>query len=165
MSPYRRATEFALRRPKTTMLTIFLLAAGLGSRLPGIVVDAMAAQYRLDSPDYAIVSDFPAQLLPQMQAGVGMLHQAQALTVTEGSGWQVLARLHSSRALILASFCAYALLAAAVYVLINALALSGFWILVTAVMLIGYFFLPRAIWQLCVGTHAGEATITDSGAM
>ncbi|MCG6964930.1 MAG: GldG family protein [Chromatiaceae bacterium] len=64
--------------------------------LPGIVVDAMAAQYRLDSPDYAIVSDFPAQLLPQMQAGVGMLHQAQALTVTEGSGWQVLARLHSS---------------------------------------------------------------------
>ena len=76
-----------------------------------------------------------------------------------------LARLHSSRLLILASLCAYALLAAAVYVLINALALSGFWILVTAVMLIGYFFLPRAIWQLCVGTHAGEATITDSGAM
>jgi hypothetical protein len=76
-----------------------------------------------------------------------------------------LARLHSSRAFSLASFGAYGLLAIAVYVLINSLALSGFWLLVSAVMLIGYFFLPRAIWQLCVGTHAGEAAITDSGAM
>ena len=75
-----------------------------------------------------------------------------------------LGKLHASRALIAASFGAYALLAAAAYVLSDALALNGIWILVTAVMLVGYFFLPRAIWYLCVGTHAGAATTTDSGA-
>jgi hypothetical protein len=76
-----------------------------------------------------------------------------------------LARLHGSRLYLFASLLAYSLLAIAVYVLINALALAGFWILVSAVMLVGYFFLPRAIWYLCVGTHASEAAITDSGTM
>ena len=65
-----------------------------------------------------------------------------------------LGRLHSSRLMIIASLLSYLILVAAVFVLIDALALSGFWILVTAVMLIGYFLLPRAIWHLCVGTHA-----------
>lgn len=74
-----------------------------------------------------------------------------------------LSRLHASRSLGAASLLAYALLAAAVYVLIDALSLTGFWLVVTAVMLVGYFFLPRAIWQLCVGTHAGAAHASNSG--
>lgn len=76
-----------------------------------------------------------------------------------------LARLHASRSMGAASLCAYGLLVFAVYVLIGALSLQGFWIIVAAVMLIGYFFLPRAIWHLCVGTHADEAATTDSRAI
>lgn len=68
-----------------------------------------------------------------------------------------LGRLRRSRALAAASGAAFAGLAIAVYVMIEALALDGFWIVVAAVMLVGYFFLPRAIWKLCVGTHADEA--------
>ena len=69
-----------------------------------------------------------------------------------------LGRLRSSRHLLTASNAAYLGLVAAVYVLVEALALEGFWIVVAAVMLVGYFFLPRAIWLLCVATHgdAGE---------
>ena len=75
-----------------------------------------------------------------------------------------LGRLRTSRSLNIAALLAYALLAVAVYVLINALALSGFWILVTTVMLVGYFFLPRAIWHLCVGTHGDDTATTHSRA-
>lgn len=67
-----------------------------------------------------------------------------------------LGRLHASRALLAAAMASYAVLAAAVVVLIQALHLGGFWLLVTSVMLVGYFFAPRAIWSLCVGTHASE---------
>ncbi len=67
-----------------------------------------------------------------------------------------LARLHRSVAFEIASIVAFALLAAAVWVLIRSLSLSGFWILVTAVMLIGYFVAPRSIWRLCLGTHGEE---------
>lgn len=68
-----------------------------------------------------------------------------------------LGRLRRSRGLVMVANAAYACLGLSVYLLIEALALEGFWIGVTAVMLIGYFFLPRAIWHLCVGTHAGES--------
>lgn len=68
-----------------------------------------------------------------------------------------LGRLRRSATLAIVSNLAYASLVAAVYVLVDALTLRGFWIVVAAVMLVGYFFLPRAIWHLCVGTHAGEA--------
>jgi len=74
-----------------------------------------------------------------------------------------LGRLHKSRAMIAAALVSYGLLAAATYVLVDALALSGVWILVTTVMLVGYFLLPRAIWHLCVGTHAGEPANISSG--
>lgn len=67
-----------------------------------------------------------------------------------------LGRLHGSRALELASLVSYAVLVAATWVLIKSLHLQGFWVFVTAVMLAGYFLAPRAIWHLCVGTHAGE---------
>ena len=76
-----------------------------------------------------------------------------------------LGKLHRSRAMGLASLLSYVVLVLAVLVLIDALALSGFWILVTAVMLIGYFLLPRAIWHLCVGTHATESAATQSRAI
>lgn len=75
-----------------------------------------------------------------------------------------LGRLRTSRSLNIAALLAYALLAVAVYVLINALALKGFWIVVTTVMLVGYFFLPRAIWQLCEGTHVADTATSDSRA-
>lgn len=75
-----------------------------------------------------------------------------------------LAKLHGSRMFDVAALGSFALLAVAVYVLSISLALEGFWVLVTAVMLVGYFFLPRAIWHLCVGTHAGAAKINGSGA-
>lgn len=68
-----------------------------------------------------------------------------------------LGRLQSSNAFMLASLVSYGLLVAAVYVLAVNLRLSGFWIAVTATMLIGYFLAPRAIWHLCVGTHADDA--------
>ena len=75
-----------------------------------------------------------------------------------------LGRLHQSRSMSAASMVSYLLLAAAAYVLVDALALSGVWILVTTVMLVGYFLLPRAIWHLCVGTHAGDSADTHSRA-
>ena len=71
-----------------------------------------------------------------------------------------LGRLHDSRSMSAASLVSYLLLAAATYVFVDALALTGVWILVTAVMLVGYFLLPRAIWNLCVGTHADESAET-----
>jgi hypothetical protein len=74
-----------------------------------------------------------------------------------------LGRLHASRVLTVAALLSYVLLIGAVFVLVSAFALNGFWILVTAVMLIGYFLLPRAIWHLCVGTHAAGAAHSRSG--
>ncbi|MGB5333933.1 MAG: hypothetical protein WBM80_00615 [Woeseiaceae bacterium] len=75
-----------------------------------------------------------------------------------------LGRLHQSRSMSAASLVSYGLLAVAAYVLVDAFSLSGVWILVTTVMLVGYFLLPRAIWQLCVGTHADESADTHSRA-
>jgi hypothetical protein len=76
----------------------------------------------------------------------------------------VLGRLHASRAMRWASLLSYVLLILSVVVLADSFALSGFWILVTAVMLVGYFLLPRVIWHLCVGTHAGDAATSQSRA-
>lgn len=75
-----------------------------------------------------------------------------------------LGRLQRSRSMSIASLVSYLLLAAATYVLVDAFALTGVWILVTTVMLVGYFLLPRAIWHLCVGTHAGAPADTHSRA-
>jgi uncharacterized membrane protein len=73
-----------------------------------------------------------------------------------------LGRLHESRAMSAASLISYVLLGVATYVLADALALNGVWVLVTTVMLVGYFLLPRAIWHLCEGTHAGQPADTHS---
>lgn len=73
-----------------------------------------------------------------------------------------LGRLNTSQMFMIASMVSYLLLAGSVYVLIEAFALRGFWVLVTIVMLVGYFLLPRAIWKLCTGTHAGEIDESQS---
>ena len=75
-----------------------------------------------------------------------------------------LGRLHQSNSMLAASLASYLLLALATYVLVDALSLNGVWIVVTTVMLVGYFLLPRAIWRLCVGTHAGEPADTHARA-
>jgi len=75
-----------------------------------------------------------------------------------------LGRLHNSRSMSAASLVSYLLLALAAYVFADALALTGIWIVITTVMLVGYFLLPRAIWHLCVGTHAGDSAETHSRA-
>lgn len=72
-----------------------------------------------------------------------------------------LGRLHGSLVLMAAAIASYLLLAVAVVVLILALHLAGFWLLVTGVMLVGYLFAPRAIWNLCVGTHGAHDTETQ----
>jgi hypothetical protein len=68
-----------------------------------------------------------------------------------------LCRMHGSRAFAAASLVSYALLALAVYVLVESLDLDGIWLWVATVILAGYFLAPRAIWRLCVGTH-GDVT-------
>ena len=67
-----------------------------------------------------------------------------------------LGRIHRRRSLMIAAGLAFLVLAVAVVVLAKALHLAGYWLIVTAVMLVGYFFAPRAIWNLCVGTHGGQ---------
>jgi len=65
--------------------------------LPGIVVDAAAARYQLDSPDNAIVSELPDELLAgQSDESVGVLKQARALRLSERSAWRPRLRLDSS---------------------------------------------------------------------
>jgi len=73
-----------------------------------------------------------------------------------------LGRLNGSRPLMAVSIVSYLLLATAVGVLVLALHLTGFWLLVAGVMLVGYFFAPRAIWNLCVGTHGMQGTATQT---
>ncbi len=85
---------------------------------------------------------------------------AGAVVVLAGAFYALffaLGRLQSSNAFMLASLFSYGLLVAAVWVLAVNLRLSGFWIVVAATMLVGYFLAPRAIWHLCVGTHADNA--------
>jgi len=65
--------------------------------LPGIVVDAAAARYQLDSPDNAIVSELPGELSAgQTDGGVGVLKQARALQLNERAAWVPRLRLQSS---------------------------------------------------------------------
>jgi len=65
--------------------------------LPGIVVDAAAARYQLDSPDNAIVSELPAELSAgQAEGGVGVLKQARAMQLGERAAWRPRLLLHSS---------------------------------------------------------------------
>jgi hypothetical protein len=64
--------------------------------LPGTVVDAAAALHGLDSPDNAIVSEYPPTLIPQAPDRHSVLKQAQALNLRERENWRLAARLQSS---------------------------------------------------------------------
>ncbi len=64
--------------------------------LPGILVDAAAASHGLDSPDNAIVSDYPASLIPQRPAQHSVLKRSRALRYREGRQWRLVGRLQSS---------------------------------------------------------------------
>lgn len=63
--------------------------------LPGFVVDAAAAQYGLDSPDNAVVSDYPAALA-NPPTGHSVIKQARALQWHASNAWQIVGRLRSS---------------------------------------------------------------------
>jgi len=65
-------------------------------RLPGVVVDANAARFGLDSPAHAIVEDFPPALLPQTPAQPATLYRASALDIRVTDGWRSVATLRSS---------------------------------------------------------------------
>lgn len=69
-------------------------AFGVGL-LPGVVVDAAAARYGLDSPDHAIVSDYPAGLLPYPPAAPCALKEARALRFAGEGDWREAGRLLS----------------------------------------------------------------------
>ena len=66
------------------------------SLLPGIVVDAAAASYGLESPDNAIITDYPVALLPQPPGGHSVMKHARGLRVGEHPDWLPAARLESS---------------------------------------------------------------------
>lgn len=76
------------------------LPAFVGDRLgvellPGIVVDATAAQYGLQSPDNAIVTDYPGDLLAQAPDGPSVLQGAHGLVFSAGDDWRLAARLQT----------------------------------------------------------------------
>lgn len=84
---------------------------------------------------------------------------AAACVVVSGALYALffaLGRLYVSAKLTAVAWICYALLVAFTFVLAGALDLGGAWIWVIAVMLVGYLVLPKAIWHLSVGTHAGE---------
>lgn len=64
--------------------------------LPGTVVDAAAAPHGLDSPDNAIVSEYPTTLMPQTPDRHSVFKRAQAMKFRKGAEWQLVARLQSS---------------------------------------------------------------------
>jgi hypothetical protein len=63
--------------------------------LPGTIVDAAAARFGLDSPDHAIVTDYPAGFDPTLR-DASLLRGMQALGWRATPGWQLLGRLQSS---------------------------------------------------------------------
>ena len=65
--------------------------------LPGNLVDAVAATHGLDEPDNAIVSDYPAELLPRAPQRHSVFKGARALSLHQNGGdWQLQGRLSSS---------------------------------------------------------------------
>ena len=69
-----------------------------------------------------------------------------------------LGRLHESRPAALVGLLSYGALCVCCAVLAWALELAGLWQVLIGVMLVGYFAAPRAIWRLCVATHAADGT-------
>jgi hypothetical protein len=66
------------------------------SVLPGVVVDAAAAQYGLDHPDNAVITEYPAALFEPPPVGHAVLKQARAIELSEREEWKPVGRLQSS---------------------------------------------------------------------
>lgn len=64
--------------------------------LPGLVVDAAAADQGLASPDHAIISEYPKTLPMQAPGGPAVLQQARALVLGDAADWRLAWRLGSS---------------------------------------------------------------------
>lgn len=65
--------------------------------LPGSLVDAAAAAHGLDNPDNAIVSEYPAELLPRAPQRHSVFKDARALKLHDSGGdWRLQGRLSSS---------------------------------------------------------------------
>ena len=82
-----------------------------------------------------------------------------ALVIVFGAVYALLlawGRLKQSRGFVVAAYGAYALLAAAVFVLSAAMHFDGFWNLITVTMLVGYLLAPHGIWLLSRDTHSHE---------
>lgn len=84
-----------------------------------------------------------------------------AMVIMTGATYALLfayARVRGTPRLMPLAYAAYVGLAVSVFFLANAANLlhSGLWTTIVALMLVGYLLAPHAIWNLCVGTHAGE---------
>lgn len=66
------------------------------------------------------------------------------------------ARMRRQTWLLLFAYAMFVVLAASVFMLVEAMRLDGLWQLLAACMLAGYLLAPRAIWRLCVATHAED---------
>jgi hypothetical protein len=73
-------------------------------------------------------------------------------------------RIRNMPGLMWLAYLSYSALMISVFFLGDAANLfnSHFWTSIVALMLLGYLLAPRAIWKLCVGTHACEQEATDS---
>ncbi|MDQ6972851.1 MAG: hypothetical protein Q9M30_09390 [Mariprofundaceae bacterium] len=65
-------------------------------------------------------------------------------------------RLKGSRGFVVTAYAFYALLAASVLTLSEAMNFSGYWNILTILMLVGYLLAPHGIWVLSRDTHAHE---------
>jgi hypothetical protein len=73
------------------------LADHLGiTRRPGVIVDADAARYGLDSPANAIVEEWPDAVLPLAPSSPAALYRAAALEHTPTNDWSVVGAFRSS---------------------------------------------------------------------
>ena len=77
-------------------------------------------------------------------------------------------RIKNVPRLMTLAYAAYAVLFASVIELAYVANLFGslFWVFIVILMLVGYLLAPRAIWNLCVGTHDAilhEESAVDKG--
>jgi drug/metabolite transporter (DMT)-like permease len=89
---------------------------------------------------------------------------AGALLVLCGAfyaGALAFARLYRRNDLALLAYVFFAALVGCVFVLADALHLSGTWNVLVGLLLVGYLIAPHLIWKLSVATHEPPADITS----
>jgi ABC-type multidrug transport system permease subunit len=88
-----------------------------------------------------------------------------AMVIMAGALYALLfawSRLQSRVWMMLMAYAAYGLLVISVLTLGSAAHLNGFWWWLVIAMLAGYLLAPHAIWKLCVGTHAQDASVAPA---